>query len=55
MRFEALAGDPSPEAINRAMEALIRRVPDQYFWGYNRYKDVPRSGAPPVPTDRDPS
>ena len=38
VRFEALAGDPSPEAINRAMEALIRRVPDQYFWGYNRYK-----------------
>ncbi len=62
VRFEALAGDPSPEAVNRAMEALIRRVPDQYFWGYNRYKDAPRSGAPPAdagrpggsaPSDRD--
>lgn len=25
-------------AINRWMEALIRRHPDQYLWGYNRYK-----------------
>jgi KDO2-lipid IV(A) lauroyltransferase len=55
VRFEALEGDPSPEAVNRAMEALICRVPDQYFWGYNRYKDAPRSGAPPAAPDRDPS
>ena len=26
------------EAINRAMEKLIARSPDQYFWSYNRYK-----------------
>ena len=24
--------------VNRAMEALIRRRPDQYLWGYHRYK-----------------
>ena len=28
-------------AINRNVEALILRHPDQYLWGYNRYK-VPR-------------
>ena len=24
--------------INRAMEFLIRQCPEQYLWGYNRYK-----------------
>jgi KDO2-lipid IV(A) lauroyltransferase len=31
--------------LNRALEDLIRRCPQQYLWGYNRYK-IP-SGAPP--------
>ncbi len=31
--------------LNRELEALIRRCPQQYLWGYNRYK-VP-AGAPP--------
>jgi KDO2-lipid IV(A) lauroyltransferase len=44
VRFEPFEGDASPEAVNRAMEAMIRRIPDQYFWGYNRYKGPP--GAP---------
>jgi KDO2-lipid IV(A) lauroyltransferase len=48
VRFEALTEAPSPEAVNRAMEALIRRLPDQYFWGYNRYK-VPPGAAGPDP------
>ena len=26
------------EVINRAMESLIRQCPQQYLWGYNRYK-----------------
>lgn len=33
--------------INAALEDLIRRCPQQYAWGYNRYKR-PR-GAPPAP------
>ena len=33
-------------AINRAMEGLIRRCPQQYLWGYNRYK-APRVEADP--------
>ncbi|MEZ5607878.1 MAG: lysophospholipid acyltransferase family protein [Burkholderiaceae bacterium] len=32
------------DQINQAMEALIRRAPEQYLWGYGRYKK-PRSQA----------
>lgn len=35
--------------INDAMQALIRRFPEQYLWSYNRYK-IP-ADAPPIPTD----
>ena len=33
-------------AINHEIEALIRRCPSQYLWGYNRYK-VPAGANPP--------
>ncbi|MBX3680197.1 lysophospholipid acyltransferase family protein [Cognatazoarcus halotolerans] len=33
-------------AINREMERLIRRKPEQYLWGYNRYK-APKGAARP--------
>jgi KDO2-lipid IV(A) lauroyltransferase len=29
--------------INRAMEALVREHPDQYLWGYHRYKQPRRA------------
>lgn len=29
------------EAINRNVEALVRRYPEQYIWGYKRYKCPP--------------
>lgn len=53
VRLSAL-GEPLPSddpvagatAVNRAMEALIRRAPQQYLWGYNRYKG-PRQEADP--------
>ena len=35
----------SAAIINRAMERLIRQCPQQYLWGYNRYKQ-PRSATP---------
>lgn len=37
---EPLADDPAEAAaqINQAMERLIRRCPQQYLWGYARYK-----------------
>ena len=28
-------------ALNLAIEALVRRCPEQYLWGYNRYKAPP--------------
>jgi KDO2-lipid IV(A) lauroyltransferase len=46
VRFDALEAEPSPEVVNRAMEQMIRRIPDQYFWGYNRYKTPPRASGP---------
>jgi KDO2-lipid IV(A) lauroyltransferase len=33
-------------ALNRAVEAAIRKCPAQYLWGYNRYK-VPAGAEPP--------
>jgi KDO2-lipid IV(A) lauroyltransferase len=41
--------DAQATAINRAMETLIRRFPQQYLWSYNRYK-IPKD-APPRPGD----
>ena len=47
---EALGSDPSAQAesaavVNRAMERLIRQRPQQYLWGYHRYK-TPARRAP---------
>lgn len=44
---EREAGESEMRRMNRALEALIRECPEQYLWGYNRYKH-PR-GAPPSP------
>jgi KDO2-lipid IV(A) lauroyltransferase len=35
-----LSEDPIQAAteMNEALEAMIRRMPSQYLWGYNRYK-----------------
>lgn len=45
-----LSGDAAADAtaINRGVERVIRNCPEQYLWGYNRYKAP--SGAPPVPS-----
>ncbi len=34
------------QQINREIENLIRQCPEQYLWGYNRYKK-PRGAEPP--------
>jgi len=44
---ERAPGESEARRLNRALEALIRECPEQYLWGYNRYKR-PR-GAPPKP------
>jgi len=43
------SGDPTEfaQAMNRALEDVIRRMPDQYLWAYNRYKHP--AGAPEPP------
>ena len=51
---EPLPEDPTALAtlINQSMETLIRRFPEQYLWGYNRYK-IPLV-APPIPPESTP-
>ena len=46
---EALSDDPVTAAtqINAALEILIRSNPEQYLWGYNRYKKPRAAPAPP--------
>ena len=34
--------------LNREIEGLIRLCPQQYLWGYNRYKEPRGAGAPPA-------
>ena len=48
---EPLPATQAPESplrvLNRAIEQMIRRRPEQYLWGYNRYK-VPAGVQPPA-------
>jgi KDO2-lipid IV(A) lauroyltransferase len=45
--LEEIATDGLDEtALNRAVEAQVRRRPEQYLWSYNRYK-VPAGAEPP--------
>ncbi len=37
-------------AVNEQVERLVRECPEQYLWGYNRYKRP--AGAPPPPVRR---
>jgi len=43
----ALPGERPARRINRALEEAIRERPEQYMWGYKRYKRP--HGAPPPP------
>ena len=36
-----LPGETPTRRVNRGIESLIRECPEQYLWGYNRYKGVP--------------
>jgi len=44
------AGETPTQRLNRALEELIRECPEQYLWGYNRYK-TPHGATPPEPTE----
>jgi len=43
----ALPGESPARRVNRALEMVIRKRPEQYMWSYNRYKRP--QGAPPPP------
>ena len=44
---DLLPGETATRRLNRALEELVRECPEQYLWGYNRYK-TPK-GAKPRP------
>jgi KDO2-lipid IV(A) lauroyltransferase len=47
LHLEALPAERFDEAaLNRAVEAQVRRRPEQYLWSYNRYK-IPAGAKPP--------
>lgn len=47
IHIESLGDNVRTEAqLNKAVEDVIRSKPEQYFWGYDRYK-IPRGVAPP--------
>ena len=50
---EALPKDrrESARRVNAMVERLVRECPEQYLWGYNRYKR-PAGAPPPPPADR---
>src|SRR5258706_5378621 len=39
------SSETATRRLNRALEELVRECPEQYLWGYNRYKTP--AGAPP--------
>jgi KDO2-lipid IV(A) lauroyltransferase len=45
---EAQAGESATRRLNRALEALVRECPEQYLWGYNRYKIPKGAKAQPA-------
>jgi KDO2-lipid IV(A) lauroyltransferase len=47
IHIEPLQAEASTANLNAAIEALVRRCPEQYLWSYRRYK-IPR-GVPKPP------
>jgi len=43
---EKIPGETPARRLNRAIETLVRECPEQYLWGYNRYK-VPKGVKAP--------
>lgn len=47
LHLERLDGPPTPERLNACFERLVRLLPEQYLWAYNRYKRP--AGVEPAP------
>jgi Kdo2-lipid IVA lauroyltransferase/acyltransferase len=43
-----LAGEAGARRMNTAIEAAVRRYPEQYLWSYNRYKHPAGAPLPPA-------
>jgi len=41
-----IPGETATRRLNRALENLVRECPEQYLWGYNRYKRPAGAPAP---------
>jgi Kdo2-lipid IVA lauroyltransferase/acyltransferase len=52
MHYKTFVGVPSPQAVNDAMQLWIAQHPEQYLWGYNRYKP-PVSANTAISKDRE--
>jgi KDO2-lipid IV(A) lauroyltransferase len=48
LHLERMHEPPTPERLNRRLEGLVARLPGQYLWAYNRYKQPAGAAAPPV-------
>ncbi len=48
LHLERMREPPTPERLNRRLEGLIARLPGQYLWAYNRYKQPTGASAPPA-------
>ena len=48
LHLERMHEPPTPERLNHRLEGLIARLPGQYLWAYNRYKQPAGVAAPPV-------
>jgi Kdo2-lipid IVA lauroyltransferase/acyltransferase len=44
-------GESAVRGLNRSLDNLIRKKPEQYLWSYNRYKAPPGTTPPPAFTD----
>ena len=44
-----LTGPQGARRMNAAIEAAVRKYPEQYLWGYNRYKHPAGAPLPPAP------
>jgi KDO2-lipid IV(A) lauroyltransferase len=46
LHLERMHEAPTPERLNQRLESLIARLPGQYLWAYNRYKQPAGVPAP---------
>jgi Kdo2-lipid IVA lauroyltransferase/acyltransferase len=50
LHLQEMTDEPTPAAVNLAMQRLIRKCPEQYLWAYNRYKRPANAQAAPQAT-----